>query len=183
LNRVVGSVLAYARPSAASRDAVDVNAVIARTVQVIQQELESGAYIRMTLASALPKVRADAEQLRQVLFNLVRNGWQAAESAERTPQIVVATAERPGPRGTNFVEVSVRDNGPGVGADVMQHLFTPFFTTKISGSGLGLAISQRLAHEMHGRIEVSSTSADGATFSLILPAVTDSALERTAVPT
>jgi signal transduction histidine kinase len=68
-----------------------------------------------------------------------------------------------------WVEVSVRDAGPGIAPQVLRNLFVPFFTTKDRGTGLGLAISQRMVEEMGGRIEVASHLGDGATFTVLLP--------------
>jgi two-component system sensor histidine kinase HydH len=71
----------------------------------------------------------------------------------------------------SWIEVSVRDDGPGIAPEVKENLFVPFFTTKQRGSGLGLAISQRIVEEMSGRIEVHSQAGEGTCFSVLLPTV------------
>jgi hypothetical protein len=73
----------------------------------------------------------------------------------------------------DWVEIAVRDEGPGIAPQVQKNLFVPFFTTKDRGTGLGLAISQRVVEEMGGRIEVVSRPGAGSTFSLVLPAVAE----------
>jgi signal transduction histidine kinase len=129
----------------------------------------------------LPAVRADAEQLRQVLINLIRNAVQAMgghgtvevltrQRSERAPAAIGRDAVG---SHTDWVEIAVRDQGPGIAPQVQKNLFVPFFTTKDRGTGLGLAISQRVVEEMGGRIEVVSRPGAGSTFSLVLPAVTE----------
>jgi two-component system sensor histidine kinase HydH len=80
------------------------------------------------------------------------------------------------PPQADWVEIAVRDEGPGIAPQVQKNLFVPFFTTKDRGTGLGLAISQRVVEEMGGRIEVVSRPGAGSTFSLVLPAVVDAHL-------
>jgi two-component system, NtrC family, sensor histidine kinase HydH len=173
LDRVVGSVLDYARPSKGELGAVDLNAVVRRTVTVLASDRAEDCEIVTELSDNLPPVRADAEQLRQVLINLVRNAVQAM-GGHGTVRVRTAThAEPPAAIGSppigEWVEVSVRDAGPGIAPQVLKNLFVPFFTTKDRGTGLGLAISQRMVEEMGGRIEVVSHLGDGATFTVLLP--------------
>jgi signal transduction histidine kinase len=78
---------------------------------------------------------------------------------------------------TTVVEIAVRDEGPGIAPQVMKNLFVPFVTTKDRGTGLGLAISQRVVAEMGGRIDVASSEGLGSTFTVVLPAATDSAAD------
>jgi two-component system sensor histidine kinase HydH len=172
---VVGSVLDYARPSKGELGAVDLNAVVSRTVTVLEVGRAEECEIVTELSDGLPAVRADAEQLRQVLINLVRNAVQAM-GGQGTVRVKTALLSEPpsalasSPAG-EWVEVSVRDSGPGIAPQVLKNLFVPFFTTKDRGTGLGLAISQRMVEEMGGRIEVVSDLGDGATFTVLLPAV------------
>jgi signal transduction histidine kinase len=174
LDRVVGSVLDYARPSKGELGAVNVNAVVRRTVTVLASDRAEDCEIVTELSDDLPLARADAEQLRQVLINLVRNAVQAM-GGQGTVRVRTSTYSEPssavaGAPGGTWVEVSVRDSGPGIAPQVLKNLFVPFFTTKERGTGLGLAISQRMVEEMGGRIEVVSHVGDGATFSVRLPA-------------
>jgi two-component system, NtrC family, sensor histidine kinase HydH len=174
LDRVVGSVLDYARPSKGELGAVDLNAVVRRTVTVLASDRAEDCEIVTDLSEALPRVRADAEQLRQVLINLVRNAVQAMGGQGTVRVRTAIHAQAPSaitsaPAG-EWVEVSVRDAGPGIAPSVLRNLFVPFFTTKDRGTGLGLAISQRMVEEMGGRIQVTSQLGDGATFTVLLPA-------------
>jgi signal transduction histidine kinase len=172
LDRVVGSVLDYARPSKGNPGAVDVNAVVRRTLQVLASAQPTEQSVSTEFGDELPLVRADAEQLRQVLMNLVQNALQA--TASMGGGVSVSTRARQGGRGRGeSVEIAVRDHGTGITPQVLKSLFVPFFTTKAKGTGLGLAISQRLVEEWGGRIEVVSQPGSGSTFSVVLPAGID----------
>ena len=178
LDRVVGSVLDYARPSRGNPLVVDVNAAVKRTIMLLSTERKEGVVFDVRLAEDLTPIRADPEQLRQVLINLVRNAVQAMNGRGT---VTITTWQRhgwrPGWSGLNtasdWVEIVVRDDGPGILPQVLENLFVPFFTTKIQGTGLGLAISQRLVESMGGRILVASQPGQGSTFSIVMPATTD----------
>ena len=179
LDRVVGSVLDYARPSQANLGSVDLNGVVRGTLKILGSDLDHECTIETEMGEELPLVRADAERLRQVFMNLVRNAIQAMNGRGR---ITVATRARSAgagwgnPASALWVELAVRDRGPGITRQVQDNLFVPFFTTKDTGTGLGLAISQRMVEDMGGRIEVASQAGPGATFSVVLPAATDTPL-------
>jgi signal transduction histidine kinase len=175
LDRVVGSVLDYARPSKGNPGVVDLNAAVTRTIQVLRSNRDQETRFLMTLSDDLPRVRADAEQLRQVLMNLVRNAVEAMGGAG---MVTVTTRARTGRPDPDFVEIAVQDTGPGIPPHVLRSLFVPFFTTKHRGTGLGLAISQRMVQEMGGRIEVATQEGLGSIFVVVLPVVTRVAAPR-----
>jgi signal transduction histidine kinase len=183
LDRVVGSVLDYARPSKGDVGSVDVNAVVKRTLKLLSSDAEVSD-ARMDLDSTIPKVRADAEQLRQVLINLIRNAVQAMGTTGAVYVSTRARVERHPAGGSeaSWVEIAVRDEGPGIAPQVMKNLFVPFVTTKERGTGLGLAISQRVVAEMGGRIDAVSQPGLGSTFTVLLPVATDAAKEAPSEP-
>src|SRR5690606_401043 len=169
LDRVVGSVLDYARPSGGNPAPVDPNGVVRRTIQILSSDRERvSTEIVLELAEDLPRVQVDAEQLRQVIMNLVRNAIQAMNGGGR---VVVRTRARSFARVRtepvqSWVELSVTDSGPGISQKVLNNLFVPFFTTKNHGTGLGLAISQRIVRNAGGSIEVQSHEGKGTTFTV-----------------
>ncbi len=165
LNRVVSSFLDYARPSTGDPAPTDVNAVVHRTVQLLTNELE-GLDTEFELAATLPRVRIDAERLRQVLINLCQN---AAQAMEGQGTLTLRTRERTD-GASQWVELWVADTGPGIPQKVLANLFVPFVTTKNRGTGLGLAISQRIVNAAGGHIEVRSHHDVGTTFVVRLPA-------------
>lgn len=181
LDRVVGSFLSYARPHEGNPVALDVNGAIRRTAQILSSQREDDVEIRLELADDLPVARIDPEQLRQVLMNLIKNAIQAMDgrgtvtvSSQRRPEISRRTdpsgaGEEGTPSRRGAIEISVRDDGPGIAAGVLKNLFVPFFTTKDRGTGLGLAISQSIVERAGGRIDVRTHAGEGTTFTIVLP--------------
>jgi signal transduction histidine kinase len=179
LNRVVSSFLDYARPPHTDPQPIYVNSAVQLTLQFLRPECDSAAVgLHVTMDPDLPKVRIDIEHLRQVLINLVQNAVQAMASGG---DIYVETRTqdrfRIGGGARRWVQISVRDTGPGIAPDLLANLFVPFVTTKQQGTGLGLSISQRIVSEAGGRIDVRSRQGFGTTFVVLLPAEPDSALD------
>ncbi len=182
LNRVVSQFLDYARPWRGDDSPLDVSDVIRKTVVVLKQIIEEQALsqpgtlspaIVLELLPDLPKVRGDAEQLRQVFLNLALNAVQAmADKTDDTATLTITTALRPvGRLGTvsQNVEIRFQDKGSGIDPQAMKNLFIPFFTTKERGTGLGLPISQRIIENHGGFIEARNRPGGGATFIVVLP--------------
>jgi two-component system sensor histidine kinase HydH len=174
LNRVVSSFLDYANPAAGDRPMpCDVNAVVERTAQVLATEVDQIDLMgSLVLGAELPRVRIDAERLRQVLINLIQNALQAIESGGTLRiETRLATPSETGDAGEAGVEISVSDTGKGVPQQVLNNLFQPFVTTRQKGTGLGLAISQRIVSAANGKIVVQTRQDQGSTFTIRLPAV------------
>jgi signal transduction histidine kinase len=174
LDRVVTSILDYARLRSGEVEPIDVNAAVRRTVQILAPSHGEEVDVAVELATELPTVRIDPEQLRQVLMNLVTNAVQAMGGKGR---VAVSTTYRRSARATwpvslanGAVEIRVADTGPGISTKVLKNLFVPFFTTKATGTGLGLAISQRIVQNAGGTIEVQTSAGVGTTFTIVLPA-------------
>jgi signal transduction histidine kinase len=177
LNSVVSEFLDYARPFRGTFVALSVNDAVRRTVQLMEHDLGKNVVIHTDLSSDVPDVNGDAERLQQVLINLLLN---AADAMERNGQIFIATtAASDVPDAAllglkdeaHFVEVRVRDTGPGISKQVLEQIFIPFFTTKVRGTGLGLALCQRIVQFHGGTIEVRSVEGRGCTFIMRLPAL------------
>jgi two-component system, NtrC family, nitrogen regulation sensor histidine kinase GlnL len=114
---------------------------------------------------SLPPVWGNRDQLVQVLLNLVKNAAEAISADAGTGEITLCTAYRHGVRLAVSgherrlhlpLQVTVRDNGPGISDSIRPHLFEPFLTTKVSGSGLGLALAAKIIGDHGGSIEVDS---------------------------
>ncbi len=186
LNGVVSEFLDYARPMKQNFGATDINQVVARTIKLLQNEVPPHLTLDVQLREELPMVDADAEQLKQVLLNLVQNAIQAM--GDRPGRIRVQTS---GPEhfqdlrgGQEFVEVEVVDEGPGIPSDQQPHIFVPFYTTKQTGTGLGLAICQRIVKSHGGTISVQSRAGEGSAFLVRLPGLAaERAAERPAEAT
>ncbi len=176
--RIVKSFLAMARQEAAVLAPVDLEAV----AQVALDALRHGpgglaARVDLALAGGLPPVMADADQLAQVVMNLVTNADQAIAATGRAGTIRIASADLGGK-----VELRIADDGPGVPEALRARIFDPFFTTKDvgEGTGLGLALCHRVMTALGGRIEVGDRPGGGAVFALRLPAAKTSGARRAA---
>jgi signal transduction histidine kinase len=121
--------------------------------------------INLDLEPELPPIRGDGVQLQQVLLNLVLNGMEAMSLNGEERQIVLQTRQ-----GDGAVRISVRDQGPGIPADTLPHVFETFYTTKPSGMGVGLAISRSIVEAHGGKIWAENNPDRGATVSFTLPA-------------
>jgi signal transduction histidine kinase len=172
LNGVVSAFLDYARPLKQNFGPTDLNEVVQRTLKLIQTEVPKQVTIKEELSDGLARVDADAEQLKQVLLNLVQNATQALGDQEGSITLRTLKPERFGDfRSQEMVELQVSDTGPGIPADQQLNIFVPFFTTKQQGTGLGLAICQRIVKNHGGTITVQSRPGEGTTFVIRLPAL------------
>ena len=174
LNNVVTRFLDYARaerPGREGADKVDLNHVVRKTVQLLQQEptMPKNVELRVRTDEQLPLVAGDPESLLQVFLNLGQNALQAMPDGG-TLEILSTRRRRSRLGYGQFAEVRFRDTGIGIARDRLKKLFIPFYTTKQKGTGLGLAISHRIINQHGGTIEVRSTIGQGSTFSVFLPA-------------
>lgn len=179
LNRVVSSFLDYARPGHTDPEPICVNSAVELTLQFLKPECDSAnVALHVMMDPELPRARIDIERLRQVLINLVQNAVQAMTSGgDLYVETRVQDRFRIGADARRWIQISVRDTGPGIAPGLLPNLFVPFVTTKQQGTGLGLAISQRIVSEAGGRIDVRSREGHGTTFIVMLPAEPESLLE------
>lgn len=119
--------------------------------------------IRKKYAPKLPQIIAVADQIKQVLLNIVNN---ALDASREHGEIAIETAA-----GAGTVSISISDNGTGIEPHLIDKLFTPFFTTKpeVKGTGLGLSVSYGIVNRHEGEIMVESEPGIGSTFTIILP--------------
>jgi two-component system sensor histidine kinase HydH len=172
LNNVVTRFLDYARAERPGREGagkVDLNQVVRKTQQLLQQELPKSIELRVRIDEMLPPIAGDPESLMQVFLNLGQNALHAMPDGG-TLEILTTRRRRSRLGYGQFAEVRFRDTGIGIPRDKLKKLFIPFYTTKQKGTGLGLAISHRIVNQHGGTIEVRSTLGQGSTFSVFLPA-------------
>jgi two-component system, NtrC family, nitrogen regulation sensor histidine kinase GlnL len=158
-----------------SRTPVNIHEVLDRVRRVAETSFARNVTFVETFDPSLPRVLGDRDQLIQVFMNLVRNAADALP--ESGGEITLTTGYRPGvkfgaavagERVSLPLEVTVRDNGAGVPADLMPHIFDPFVTTKRGGSGLGLALVAKIIGDHGGVIECDSVSRR-TIFRILLP--------------
>jgi two-component system nitrogen regulation sensor histidine kinase NtrY len=111
-----------------------------------------------------PVIRVDAEQIEQVLINLIRNAVEALEAVP-APNIILRAARN----AHNEVLLQVIDNGAGIPAEHLESVFVPFFTTKRNGTGVGLSVSRQIVQLNRGWISVRSLPGEGCVFTLKFP--------------
>ncbi len=166
--RIVQTFLAMARQKRPEREATDVNAVVSAALELAEYGLRiEGILVERQLTPELPMIAADADQLHQILVNLIINA-QHAMSEPSLPQRKLSLRTWRNREG--WIVVDVIDTGPGIPDVVRRRIFEPFFTTKSQGqgTGIGLSFSQGLAEAHGGRLELMQ-SAQGAHFRLSLP--------------
>ncbi|MFN0245922.1 MAG: two-component system sensor histidine kinase NtrB [Kofleriaceae bacterium] len=162
LNVLIGDLLDYANPK--PRHVVDFDLAV-MVEEVLQVARGEPAFAAIDVALAVDKpmeVHADPAQLRQVVWNLVRNAADAARAGGKHVSVSVrANADR--------IEISIADDGPGIPSEQLAKIFDPFFTTKPKGTGLGLATSHAIVLEHGGRIDATSTLGEGTKMVVRLP--------------
>jgi signal transduction histidine kinase len=171
LERIVKDFLQFARPSEPDLVTVPVHRLLQDVHDLLKPHLEESA-IDLELSLSEPSwVRADTQQIKQVLINLIQN---AAESIGRGGVIRLRTqnhssSSRRGPSAP--VTIEVEDNGKGIPPEVQKRMFDPFFTTKAAGSGLGLPIAARIVEKNGGELHYQTDPQRGTIFSIVLPRV------------
>jgi signal transduction histidine kinase len=174
---LTGKLLAFSRRRLGEPERVDVNALVAETVDRMGPELPPEIEVSVDLAPGLAPVFADRRYLEQSIRDLVANSREAMPRGGRitirTAGVSVAeagTAEAPGLRPGPYVLLTVEDTGEGIDPETQKHLFEPFFTTKGVGKGTGLATAYGTVRQYGGDIRVSSRPGQGTSVAMYLPA-------------
>jgi PAS domain S-box-containing protein len=175
--RIVQTFLAMARQKRPERKPVDLNDVARAAMELTGYGLKvDGIALDLQLADGLPQIFADADQLHQVIVNLVVNAQHALADLPPEHERRVAVRTRPGVEPRTVI-LEVADSGPGVPPEARRRIFEPFFTTKPQGqgTGVGLSFSQGLVEAHGGRLALVP-SARGAVFRATLPIERDQTL-------
>ena len=156
MKRLVNEFRDYARLPAAELTPVDLNALITDVMQLYSVD-NAVIPVRAELDPNAPLIRGDAQQLRQVIHNLVQN---AQDAQEGRAQALVSVKTEYSPLSSR-VRLSVRDNGIGFPEHILKRAFEPYVTTKVKGTGLGLAVVKKIADEHGARVDISNRMAGG----------------------
>jgi signal transduction histidine kinase len=188
LNRIVDSLLTFARPPRPQLRESDLATVVRRAFDLEKGPLEAaGIAMDMKIRGKVPRIYIDPEQILQVLLNVVRNAAESMPGGGRLILECFLVRRRPhirrgvGQRKTDrfrpagdtpaaaYLQIRISDTGRGIPQDVLPRIFDPFFTTRPKGTGLGLSISQSIIIEHGGFISVRSVEGRGTTVSIDLP--------------
>lgn len=167
--RLVRQILEFSRGSKPDLEEVDLLAVVSETLRLVRATLPTTVEIRLHAPPTLPPIVGAESELQQVLLNLSTNALHALGEAGGTLEVTLRTltqGERP------EVLLEVRDDGAGIPESDLEHVFDPFYTTKLGreGCGLGLAIAHRVVQQHNGRIEIESREGEGTAIKIFFPA-------------
>jgi PAS domain S-box-containing protein len=167
LNETLTNFLSYSRPRTLNRGQSDLNALLKEVSQMAfaNKDLTAGARLSLALGRDLEPFPFDADQIRQVLWNMLLNAIQALGGK--------GTVTVRSGKGDGIAWFAVSDTGPGISDSMRADLFKPFRTTKQKGTGLGLAIADRIVKAHSGRIEIETQPGRGTTFTVRLPRIED----------
>jgi PAS domain S-box-containing protein len=178
--RIVQNLLEFSRPASPQKKPLDVQNLLERTLQLHEHSLRrNNIQVDFNAQADLPGVIGDANQLIQVLLNLVTNAEQAIREVRETGRIQIRAA-----RNGNQLTITVQDDGVGIRPEALPRIFDPFYTTKRpgGGTGLGLSICMSIIREHGGNIEAESLPAGGSAFTIYLPAAPDQVPEPLPAP-
>ncbi len=179
ISNLITELLSFARAPTRSLGAISVNDVAERVVTLLEPEARKH---KLTLTRALsadvPLVYADADQIKQVLINLVLNAIQATPAGGWISVVSRGIQYQ----GATFGRLEIRDTGRGIAEERLGDIFNPFFTTKDRGTGLGLTIAHRIVTEHGGFLRVESTEGRGSSFSVDLPGFSSESAYPAPVP-
>jgi signal transduction histidine kinase len=163
LNGLLSNFLNFARPRPPRLETVEMEPILENVLALARHGIRGkDVQLEKAVEPDLPAVECDAEQLEQVLLNLMLNAMEASPDGST---VTLGAATRDG-----AIEVSVADEGHGVAPAHIDRLFDPFFTTKEHGTGLGLPVAHQIMRQMGGSLSARRNAGPGMTFSVVLPA-------------
>jgi PAS domain S-box-containing protein len=171
--KIVHNLLEFSRPALPQKKALDLNAVVDRTLQLHEHSLRRNAIeVDFSSSPGLPPTIGDANQLIQVFLNLIGNAEHAIREIRPSGRIQIRLGKT-----FDRIFVTVQDDGVGIKPEVLPKIFDPFFTTKRpgGGTGLGLSICLSIVREHGGDIEAETLPAGGAAFTVFLPVANSTA--------
>lgn len=182
-NAIVLEILDFVRPIRLQVERITLADAVRDAISMAESHVPRGEVaIDVSLAPDLPSIHGDPHQLRQLFTNLLTNAFEALGGRGTVRILAARLADDPisggEPQAVPSLQIEVTDDGPGVPADVMDRIFSPFFTTKPQGSGLGLAIVRKIVDAHDGRIDVSAPLAGGTRFRVTLPVTSGHELFR-----
>ena len=175
--KIVDNMLSFSRMGSRRQQSMDIAGLLDRTVELAANDYNlrekfdfKKIHIIREYEASLPEIPGEVEQLQQVFLNILKNGAQAmaeqTRNGDRATFILSLHAD------TEFLNIGIEDNGPGMSEEIRKRIFEPFFTTKAvgTGTGLGLSVSYFIISKYHhGELLVESTPGEGSKFNIRLP--------------
>jgi len=162
--KIVKGLLDFARQTKPQKQKLDLNKVAGDVIALVRNQASfQNISIDAELDPGIPLVLADADQMRQVVLNIILN---AADAMPQGGKIRVHSSYK---SISNYAALRISDTGPGIPAEIQDKMFEPFFTTKRTGTGLGLAIAYGIMERHKGSLRVESSPGRGTTIEVILP--------------
>ena len=161
LNKLVSTLIDSSRPRLPEFKETNITELAQRCMAMLRMQAESKHILLTYEANAKAIALCDAEQITQVLLNLILNAIQVLPTGGK---IVLKVSNA-----IDYIEIAVGDNGPGIPAEKRSQVFEPFFTQRAGGIGLGLAVVRQIVLAHHGKISVHQSALGGAEFRLQLP--------------
>jgi signal transduction histidine kinase len=172
LRQVTEIYLTRARRVPLTRERTDLGQLVGRLVDFARSELEQRQVVVSVQSPAEAMAEIDTRMVRQALWNLVRNGWEAMPGGGHLWLEVQPRRTEVNESPVDWLVIAVQDSGEGIAEEARPRLFEPFFTTKEAGTGVGLALVAEVASAHGGRVVVATSErGSGARFELWLPVV------------
>jgi PAS domain S-box-containing protein len=178
--QIVQNLLDFSRPPAPQKKLVQVNDLLERTLQLHEHSLRRNHIsVEFTPQPDLPWILGDANQLIQVLLNLVTNAEHAIKEVRDSGKILIQLTGN-----SQQIAIRVQDDGAGIRKEALPKLFDPFYTTKRpgGGTGLGLSICMSIVREHSGQIEVERIPDGGSAFTIVFPVAPEQASDKQSHP-
>ncbi|MCU0578931.1 MAG: PAS domain S-box protein, partial [Desulfobacterota bacterium] len=183
---LVRQILTFSRKGVETLAALDMVPIIKEALKLLRASLPATIEIKTRLTVSEAVVKSDPTQIHQILMNLCTNAAQAMGEEGGTLEVSLAeavfTPAEPGPQGPAgpgpYLELTVKDTGPGLSPEILEHIFEPYFTTKEKGlgTGLGLSVVHGIVQRHGGLIRVQSQPGAGSCFRVFLPRLEDVAV-------
>lgn len=163
LDTILKQFLQAMRPTTPEREATELHQLLEESLIALSPELESREIpVKLDLSPQLPSLELDPTQIKQALYNVIRNAYQAVDQGAGEISIKTHVTDYE-------VTLAISDNGTGISPETMGAMFEPFKTTKANGTGLGMLIVRRILREHGGELEVESEAGVGTKVTLYFP--------------
>ena len=177
---LVNQILLFARQKEHQIATIQMEPIAKESLKMLRASIPATVEIRQDIQEGLPSVLADPSSIQQIIMNLCTNAAQSMDSEGGTLEVTLKATDLDAPRDTlmgvlpegRYLELQVRDTGPGIAAVHLDRIFDPFFTTKDvgEGTGLGLAVVHGIVQDRGGGIQVNTEKGEGTAFTVYLPA-------------